>query len=88
MNQLVAPSGARIMLWDDGIENDPSIMKLDSARRGDRELALRDEADVRAVYSNDRSGGFEQMVAPGASNWNEIFPDVDHALRNERTFHR
>jgi hypothetical protein len=28
MNRLIAPSGARLMLWDDGIENDPAIMKL------------------------------------------------------------
>src|ERR1700722_7318914 len=25
MNRLIAPSGARLMLWDDGIENDPAI---------------------------------------------------------------
>ncbi len=31
-------------------------------------------------------GGFEQMVAPGASNWNEVFPNVDAAIANERRF--
>jgi len=28
MNRIIAPSGARIMLWDDGIENDPAIMTM------------------------------------------------------------
>jgi len=27
-------------------------------------------------------GGFEQMVAPGALNWNEIYPNIDDALGN------
>ncbi len=31
-------------------------------------------------------GGFEQMIAPGASNWNEVFPNIDAALVNERRF--
>lgn len=86
MNRLVAPSGARIMLWDDGIENDPGIMKL----------IPRDAVIVNWHYGAEKTfvpyirtiagGGFEQMVAPGASNWNEIFPDVQTALTNERTF--
>ena len=28
MNRAIAPSGARIMLWDDAVEKDPGIMKL------------------------------------------------------------
>jgi hexosaminidase len=86
MNQLVKPSGARIMLWDDGIEADPAIMKL----------IPRDAVIVNWHYDDRPSfmpfiraiarGGFEQMVAPGDSNWNEIFPDVDYAMPNERTF--
>jgi len=31
-------------------------------------------------------GGFDQMVAPGANNWNNIFPDWDVASRNEAIF--
>ncbi len=86
MNKLIAPSGARIMLWDDGIENDPGIMKL----------IPRSAVIVNWHYGNEPTfmpyiqtivrGGFEQMVAPGARNWNEIFPNVDAALDNERRF--
>jgi hypothetical protein len=86
MARLVASSGARIMLWDDGIENDPSIMRM----------IPRSAVIVNWHYGAERSfepyirliarGGFAQMVAPGASNWNEIFPDVSTALQNERRF--
>jgi hexosaminidase len=86
MNQIIKPSGARIMLWDDGIENDPAIMKL----------IPRDAVVINWHYGNTRtfvpfihliaSGGFDQMVAPGDSNWNQIYPDIATALGNERTF--
>ncbi len=84
--RLIAPSRARIMLWDDGIENDPSIMRM----------IPRSAVIVNWHYGAERSfepyirliarGGFQQMVAPGASNWSEIFPDVSTALQNERRF--
>ncbi len=77
MNRLIEPSGARMMLWDDGIEADPGIMQL----------IPRSAVIVNWHYGAERSfepyirtiagGGFEQMVAPGASNWNEIFPNVE-----------
>ncbi len=86
MARIVAPSGARIMLWDDGIESDPAIMRM----------IPRNAVIVNWHYgiepSYDRyihliaSGGFEQMVAPGASNWSEIFPDIRTAIVNERRF--
>jgi hexosaminidase len=86
MANLVVPSGARAMVWDDGIEADPSIMQH----------IPRDVVVVNWHYGAEPSfqryidtiarGGFEQMVAPGASNWNEIFPNVDRAIANERTF--
>jgi hypothetical protein len=30
-------------------------------------------------------GGFEQMVAPGALNWNELYPDLDSRLAQHRS---
>lgn len=84
MAQLVAP--ARVMLWDDGIEADPSIM------RGlpKNAVIVNWHYDARPsfmpVIKTVASGGFDQMVAPGANNWNEIFPDLHTALPNERRF--
>ncbi len=74
------------MLWDDGIQNDPAIMPL----------LPRSAVIVSWHYGSDRSfaryinliasGGFDQMVAPGDSNWNQIYPDIKTAFDNERTF--
>jgi hypothetical protein len=86
MNRLIAPSGARLMVWDDAIEKDPAIMPL----------LPREAVVVNYHYGADEpfdsyirvvaSGGFDQMVAPGASNWDEIFPAIDIALANEGKF--
>jgi hexosaminidase len=86
MNALVKPSGARIMLWDDGIESDPGIMKLIPRDAVVVNWHYDDRPTFQPFIDTIAHGGFEQMVAPGDSNWNEIFPDVDYALPNERTF--
>ena len=86
MNRLIAPSGARIMLWDDGIENDPGIMKLIPRTAVVVNWHYGDQPTFEPYIATIARGGFEQMVAPGASNWNEIFPNVDVALDNESRF--
>jgi hexosaminidase len=86
MNQLVKPSGARIMLWDDGIESDPTIMPLLPRDAVVVNWHYDDRPSFMPFIHTIASGGFEQMVAPGDSNWNEIFPDVDYATLNERKF--
>jgi hexosaminidase len=86
MNELIAPSGARIMLWDDGIENDPGIMKLIPKSAVIVNWHYGDEATFMPYIQTIAKGGFEQMVAPGARNWNEIFPNVTAAIENERLF--
>ncbi|HET6894298.1 MAG TPA: glycoside hydrolase family 20 zincin-like fold domain-containing protein [Candidatus Baltobacteraceae bacterium] len=86
MNAIVKPSGARIMLWDDGIENDPAIMKLIPRNAVIVNWHYGAEKTFMPYISLLAKGGFDQMVSPGDSNWNQIFPDVNTALRNERTF--
>jgi hexosaminidase len=86
MNRLIAPSGARLMLWDDGIENDPAIMKLIPSNAVVVNWHYDAEPSFEQYIQTIARGGLEQMVAPGASNWNEIFPAIDAALVNERRF--
>lgn len=86
MHRIVAPSGARIVLWDDAIEKDPSIMKLLPSDAVIANYHYDADAPFAEYIQRIASGGFEQMVAPGASNWNEIFPLVNAAIANERGF--
>ena len=83
MNDLVKRSGARIMLWDDAIQNDPAVMPLlpRSAVITTYHYGL--EPSYTRYIARVAAGGFEQMVSPAAQNYNEIFPDVDVALANE-----
>ncbi|MHB8198360.1 MAG: glycoside hydrolase family 20 zincin-like fold domain-containing protein [Vulcanimicrobiaceae bacterium] len=86
MNKVIAPSGARIMLWDDGIEKNPAIMTM----------IPKSAVIINWHYGNEKTfmpyirliagGGFQQMVAPGANNWLEIFPDINQAIPAERRF--
>jgi hexosaminidase len=86
MNRLITPSGARIMLWDDGIESDPGIMKLIPPSAVVVNWHYGAEPTFQPYIQTIARGGFDQMVAPGASNWNEIYPNVGQALANERLF--
>ncbi|MGC1380250.1 MAG: glycoside hydrolase family 20 zincin-like fold domain-containing protein, partial [Candidatus Baltobacteraceae bacterium] len=86
MNRLIAPAGARLMLWDDGIQGDPAILKLIPSSAVVVNWHYGAEATFEPYIQTIARGGFEQMVAPGASNWNEIYPNVETALANERRF--
>jgi hypothetical protein len=86
MQRLIAPSGARLMVWDDGIESDPSILTHISRST----VLINWHYDVRPTYMPVihllASAGFDQMVAPGAENWNRFFPDTVDALASEEQF--
>jgi hypothetical protein len=84
MAKLVAP--ARVMVWDDGIEGDPSIMQHIPKNAVIVNWHYGAEASFMPYISTIAKGGLSQMVAPGANNWNEIFPDLHAALPNERRF--
>ena len=84
MAKLVAP--ARVMLWDDGIQSDPTIL----ARIPKNAVVVNwhygaDQPFAQFIDTVAR-GHVDQMIAPGANNWNQIFPDVNTALLNARQF--
>ncbi len=86
MQKIVAPSGARIMLWGDAIDKDASIMPLLPRNAVIVNYQYAAQFDFAKSIARVASGGFDQMVAPGASNWNEIYPKIDTAIPNERNF--
>ena len=83
---ILALSGARPMIWDDALQREPQILAL----------LPRSTVVVTFHYGAERSfagyikkiadAGFEQMISPGANNWNEIYPDLDVAFANESRF--
>jgi hexosaminidase len=86
MNALIAPSRARLMLWDDGIEGDPSIMKLLPRNAVVVNWHYDPLKTFMPFIRTIAGGGFEQMVAPGANNWSRIFPNFENALPNAQQF--
>ncbi len=84
MAALVAPS--RVMLWDDGIEADPSIMARIPRSSVIINWHYGAQASFRPFIERIAAGHLDQMVAPGANNWNEIYPDLDAAIPSEERF--
>ncbi len=84
MSKLVAP--ARVMLWSDGIESDPSIMNHIPKNVVIVNWHYGAEKTFAPYISTIAKGGFDQMISPSASNSNEIFPNLSKALPNERQF--
>jgi len=83
---IVAKSGARIMIWDDAIQRQPDILGRIPKNTVIINWKYGAEKSFAPYISTISSRGFEQMVAPGANNWNEIFPDLATALPNEERF--
>ncbi|HET9391932.1 MAG TPA: glycoside hydrolase family 20 zincin-like fold domain-containing protein [Candidatus Rubrimentiphilum sp.] len=86
MNNIIAPSGARVMLWDDAIEKDPAIMSMIPKSAVIINWHYGADNSFTKYINVIASGGLEQMVAPGANNWNQIYPDIHGALVNEQRF--
>jgi hexosaminidase len=79
---LLAGSGARPMIWDDAVQAHPEIFA-----RLPKSLVFINwhygaEKTFVPYIERIARAGFDQMVAPGADNWNELYPDVDVALAN------
>jgi hypothetical protein len=80
--RIVSQVGARPMIWDDAVQQDPTILRLLP-----RDLVIVSfhygaEPSYRRYLDTIANAGFAQMVAPGAANWNEIYPDLDTARAN------
>ena len=86
MAAMIAPSGARPMIWDDAIQTHPNILQLIPKNVVIVNWHYGSEPSFEPYIRTIATGGFQQMVAPGANNWNEIFPDIATAIPNENRF--
>jgi hexosaminidase len=79
-------SGARPMIWDDAIQQDPSILKLIPPSTVVVTFHYGVEKTYKPYVDTVANAGFDQMFAPGAANWNEIYPDLTTAYTNVARF--
>ncbi|GAC1659954.1 MAG: hypothetical protein NVS4B13_06550 [Candidatus Elarobacter sp.] len=83
---FVAGSGARPMIWDDAIQQDNSILALLPKNVVIVTFHYGAEKTFKPYIDPVAAAGFDQMVAPGAANWNEIYPDLPTAYANVARF--
>ena len=79
-NYVIAHGGGRPLVWDDALAKHPELFAALP-----RELVFVNwhygaEATFQPFIDRIAKAGFAQLVAPGALNWNEIYPDVASAL--------
>ncbi|MDQ2857462.1 MAG: beta-N-acetylhexosaminidase [Candidatus Eremiobacteraeota bacterium] len=81
-NFIIAHSAARPMIWDDAVAGYPQLFDALPKSLVFVNWHYGSEKTYRPYIDRIARAGFEQMVAPGALNWNEIYPDLDAALGN------
>ena len=86
MNALIAPSGARIMLWDDGIEADPSIMKALPRNAVIVNWHYDRQAFVAVHSTRSQAAASSRWSRPARATGTESFRTLRRALPNERRF--
>ncbi|BDE05087.1 hypothetical protein WPS_03630 [Vulcanimicrobium alpinum] len=88
VNRVAAmlPAGVRPMIWDDAIQKDPSILGLIPRSTVVVTFHYGAERSFRGYVDPIANAGFDQMIAPGAANWNEIYPDLETAYANVARF--
>jgi hypothetical protein len=88
VNRVAAIVGGatRPVIWDDAIQADPSILARLSKRTVIATFHYGAEPSyARYIATVDRAG-FDQLVSPGANNWNEIYDDLDTAYDDAARF--
>jgi hypothetical protein len=81
-NYVLARSGARPLIWDDALATHPELFDEVPKSLVFVNWHYGREATYAPYIERIARGGFEQFVAPGALNWNSLYPDLDGALGN------
>jgi hexosaminidase len=84
--KVITDGGSRPMIWDDAIQQDPSILSLIPKQTVIVTFHYGTEPSFAKYIAPIAKAGFDQFVSPGANNWNEIYADLDTAYANESQF--
>ena len=83
---FLAGSGARPMIWDDAIQQNPAILPLLPKDVVVVTFHYGVEKTYKEYINTVALAGFDQMFSPGAANWDEIYPDLATAYTNVARF--
>jgi hypothetical protein len=88
VNEILEPYHKQLMFWGDIAVKYPQLLSMLPKDM----IAVPWDYDPKPSYESIikpyRDAGLRVMVAPGASNWNQIWPDLDAAFENIRNFVR
>jgi hexosaminidase len=88
VNEILAPYHKQLMFWGDIAVKYPQLLSMLPKDM----IAVPWDYDPKPSYESIikpyRDAGLRVMVAPGANNWNQVWPDFDAAFVNIRNFVR
>jgi hypothetical protein len=80
------PAGVRPIIWDDAIQQDHTILPLLPTQTIVAAFHYGAESSYRQYLDPIANAGLNSMIAPGAANWNEIYPDLATSYANVSQF--
>jgi hypothetical protein len=86
--EIVKPYNKRLMFWGDIAMHYPELLKILPKDVVAVAWQYNDKPDFDAELKPYKDAGLDMFVAPGANNWNLIFPNLDVAYVNVRNFVR
>jgi hypothetical protein len=88
VREILQPYNRRLMFWGDIALNHPELINDIQKDL----IVMNWNYDARADYAARikpfKEAGLEQFVCPGVSNWNQVFPNLDNAVKNITVFVR
>jgi hypothetical protein len=79
---------ARPIVWDDAIQQDHAILGLIPKNTIVATFHYGVETSYKPYIDTIADAGFDQLISPGASNWNELYPDLASSYANTSRFVR
>ncbi|HJR06501.1 MAG TPA: beta-N-acetylhexosaminidase [Pyrinomonadaceae bacterium] len=88
VREILQPYNRRLMFWGDIALNHPELIGSIPKDLIVMNWAYGTREDFNKRIKPFKDAGLEQFVCPGVSNWNQVFPNLDNAVRNITGFVR